>query len=114
MIGLPVAGLEYLLARVRVEHVEGPDSRRYSLDDDDFWATSSGGRYYVKAGRVMAEPPDLAIDSVDSSLGPGQAHEGWVGFLVAVDDVAPLLTYRPWSLEGHIVVTPLPWWKLFD
>ncbi len=108
----PIAGFEYLLARLRVEHVEGPEGRRYSLDDADFWAASSDGRYYAQVWMVGAEPPDLAIDSVDSNLGSGQAQEGWVGFLVAVDDPAPLLTYRPWTLEGHIPVTPLPWWKL--
>lgn len=123
----PIAGFEYLLARLRVEHVKGPDSA-YGLDDGDFWAASSDGRYYAQVwmvtgretGRVMAEspdllaePPDLAINSVDSNLGPGQAVEGWLGFLVAVDDPAPLLTYRPWSLEGHNAVTPLPWWKLY-
>lgn len=90
-----------------MEYVEGPSpDRRYNLDDGDFWAASSDGRYYAQVWMRGAEPPDPSIDSVQSDLGPGQAHEGWLIFLVAVDDPAPLLTYKTWSLEHPNVVTP--------
>ena len=66
-----------------------PGDKRYRLDVEQFTACSSDGAVEYPAVQRPFPNPALARE-----LGSGDSAEGWVGFLVALEDVRPLLVFR--------------------
>ncbi|MBA7627752.1 hypothetical protein ES703_35219 [subsurface metagenome] len=99
----PPSGFEYILAKIRVEYVEGPTpDTSFWLTPYDFTAISSEGKEYEGEATVCPEP------QLDADLYPGASHEGWAAFVVAVQDNKPLLTFgRDFRGRGGA------WWQLY-
>jgi hypothetical protein len=99
----PKAGYEYILAKVFFEYLSGPTpDSAYDLSSILFTAISAKGKDYELESVIEPDP------SIDSNLYPGASQEGWVAFLVAQDDKAPLMTFgRKYDGTGGI------WFKLY-
>ena len=83
------SGSEYILARIRFEYQarELPGLCVHPLLPEQFTAYSAGGDDY-KPVSVVPPPPELRKD-----LKSGETFEGWIVFMVARQDKAPLMSY---------------------
>jgi len=88
----PKTGFEYLLARIRFEYLA--KSGNYTASMDSFSATSADGREY---DTPSIKPPRPAFGG---RLYPEDSLEGWVAFLVARDDIKPLMTFGQTGIQG--------------
>jgi hypothetical protein len=87
----PSGNFEYVAARIRFAFLARgvPGDKRYRLDVEQFTACSSDGAVeYPAVHRPFPNP------SLDRELGSGDSAEGWVGFLVALEDARPLLVFK--------------------
>ena len=97
----PKAGFEYVLARLKLEYHarEGtPQDKSYDLREDEFIAVSADGKWYEVAAVVTPEP------RFNTKLYSGKTSEGWVSFLVPIEDKKPQLFFQ----RGGI------WFQLFQ
>jgi hypothetical protein len=87
----PVAGLEYLLARVKFEFAahNRPAHYVYTLDPSQFSAMSAATAPYAAANLSAPVKPELR-----ATLHSGDTAEGWVAFLVPRGDHTPLMIFR--------------------
>jgi hypothetical protein len=87
----PSGNFEYVAARIRFAFLARgvPGDKRYRLDVEQFTACSSDGTVEYPAVRSRFPNPAL-----DRELGSGDSAEGWVGYLVALEDARPLLVFR--------------------
>jgi hypothetical protein len=85
----PESGFDYILARVRFEYKArgAPGLCVHQLMPDQFTAFSEDGSEY-KAVSVVPPQPELRKD-----MKSGESFEGWLVFMVAQTDKAPLMFY---------------------
>ena len=88
----PETGFEYLLAYIRFEYLA--KTGNYTASMDSFSATSADGREY---DTPSIKPPRPAFGG---RLYPEDSLEGWVAFLVARDDIKPLMTFGQTGIQG--------------
>jgi len=83
------SGSEFVLARVRFEYKarELPGLCVHLLLPEQFMAYSAGGEDYRPAS-VVPPKPEMRKD-----LKSGESFEGWLAFMVAQQDKAPLMSY---------------------
>jgi len=83
------AGSEYILARVRLEYkARGtPGLCIHPVLPEQFTAYSADGEDYAATAVVVPKP------EVRRSMKSGDSLEGWVAFMVAQADKAPLMSY---------------------
>jgi len=83
------AGSEYLLARVRLEYkARGtPGLCIHPVLPEQFTAYSADGEEYAAAAVVVPKP------EMRQPMKSGDSLEGWVAFVVAQTDKAPLMSY---------------------
>jgi hypothetical protein len=83
------SGSEFVLARIRFEYKarELPGLCVHLLLPEQFMAYSSDGEDYTPAS-VMPPKPELRKE-----LKSGESFEGWLAFMVAQQDKAPLMSY---------------------
>jgi len=83
------AGFEYVLARVKFEYYARgtPGLCVHQLLPDQFTAYTADGNDYKQIS-VVAPAPEMRKD-----LKSGEAFEGWLVFMVAREDEAPLMSY---------------------
>jgi hypothetical protein len=94
----PESGFEYIVARIRFEFGEKEatgDQKTYGVRDEQFASASETGRQYESPSIVQPKP------ALSGRLYPGDSLEGWVAFLVGIDDKKPLMSfgnnyYRVW------------------
>jgi hypothetical protein len=94
----PAPGFEYIVARIKFEFGEKGaigNQKTYAVRDEQFASVSEGGRQYESPSIVQPKP------ALNGRLYVGESIEGWVTFLVAVDDKKPLMSfghnyYRVW------------------
>lgn len=98
------AGSEYLLARIRFEYRARtlPGLCVHRLTPDKFTLYSADGEDYPQA---PAAPP---APELRAEMKSGDAFEGWVVFMVARQDRAPLMSYTAGS--GGAVRHGVPKW----
>jgi hypothetical protein len=86
-----VAGLEYLLARVKFEFAarNRPAHYDYTLEPSQFSALSAATAPYAAANLTAPVKPELR-----ATLHSGDSAEGWVAFLVPRGDHTPLMIFR--------------------
>lgn len=91
----PPEGMEYLLARIKVEYI-GPEAGALELDQHE-WSVMTNGRIYD----FLALPAVACclVPEFDISLHSGGTGEGWLPVVVSVDDTKPLLV---WGGPGGI------------
>ena len=84
-----VPGSEYVLARIRFEYkARGvPGLCIHPLSPNDFTAYSANGEDYKPASVVPPKP------ELQKGLKSGESFEGWLVFMVAQQDKAPLMSY---------------------
>jgi len=87
----PVAGLEYLLARVKFEFAarNRPAHYDYTLDPSQFSAMSAATVPYAAANLAAPVKPELR-----ATLHSGDSAEGWVAFVVPRGDHTALMIFR--------------------
>lgn len=96
-------GFEYILAKVDFKLLDFPEDKSYSLSSFDFDLVSSKGKAYEQVAVITPSP------EIDTDLYKGASNEGYVGFIVAVDDKAPKIAYkRDYDGSGGI------WFKAFN
>jgi hypothetical protein len=80
---------EYILARLRLEYFARgtPGLCTHEVVPEQFTAYSANGEDYTSA-LVMPPKPELR-----KGMKSGESLEGWVAFVVAQNDKAPLLSY---------------------
>ncbi|MGA9049012.1 MAG: tetratricopeptide repeat protein [Dehalococcoidia bacterium] len=102
----PKVGFEYILAKIRVDYLNGLDpDTTLNISSVSFDVISEKGEEYSIYDQDMVIGPKPFIDT---SLYPGASHEGWIVFLVAQDDAKPLMTFgRSYDGTGGI------WFKLY-
>jgi hypothetical protein len=86
----PASGLEYIVARIRFEFGEKGvpgDQRTYGVRDEQFALASETGRLYENPSVLPPKP------ALSGRVYPGDALEGWIAFLVAIDDNKPLMSF---------------------
>ena len=84
----PETGMEYVAARIRFEFgTKGGPDQSYGIRDEQFASVSENGRQYERPSVVQPKP------ELSGRLYPGDSLEGWVAFLVSVDDKKPLMTF---------------------
>ena len=83
------SGSEFVLARIRFEYQarELPGLCVHPLLPEQFMAYSAGGEDYKPASVVPPQP------EMRKELKSGESFEGWLAFLVAQQDKAPLMSY---------------------
>jgi hypothetical protein len=82
------AGLEYAAARIRFElGAGGAGNQTYGIREEQFASVSSTGSQYATPSVVQPKP------ALSGRIYPGDSLEGWVAFLVAVDESKPLMTF---------------------
>jgi hypothetical protein len=84
-------GLEYLLARVRVEFWArtSPAHCSYNLNETQFTATAPDGRQFDSPILAVSPKPSLS-----GTLKPGDSLEGWLVFLVSQKVSRPVMVFR--------------------
>ena len=92
------AGFEWLVARIRLEYLSGPDADTpLGYAGEGFWAVDATGKGYQSGLYPLRDNRGL-----NESLYPGAFDEGWVRIQVAQADPGPLMTYADL------------WWKLYE
>jgi hypothetical protein len=83
------SGNEFVLARIRFEYQarELPGLCVHLLIPEQFMAYSAGGEDYRPASVVPPKP------EMRKELKSGESFEGWLAFMVAQQDKAPLMSY---------------------
>jgi hypothetical protein len=83
------SGSEFVLARIRFEYQarELPGLCVHLLLPEQFMAYSAGGEDYRPASVVTPKP------EMRKELKSGESFEGWLAFMVAQQDKAPLMSY---------------------
>jgi hypothetical protein len=83
------SGSEFVLARIRFEYQarELPGLCVHPLLPEQFMAYSAGGEDYRPASVVPPKP------EMRKELKSGESFEGWLVFMVAQQDKAPLMSY---------------------
>jgi hypothetical protein len=80
----PQEGMEYLLVRISVDYLEGPQDEALQMDGFDFRAVSKGQILDVPS--VVKPKPEF-----DISYFPGASGGGWAAYEVFADDPDPTL-----------------------
>ncbi|MBN1567317.1 MAG: hypothetical protein JXA73_05695 [Acidobacteria bacterium] len=82
-------GAEYLLARIRFEYFARgtPGLCVHQVVPEQFTAYSAGGEDYKSASVVLPKP------EMRKGFKSGESLEGWIAFMVAQNDRAPLMSY---------------------
>jgi hypothetical protein len=85
----PEAGMEYVAARIRfVFGAKGSSGDlSYGIRDEQFALVSESGRQYERPSIVLPKP------ELSGRLYPGDSLEGWIVFLVSMDDKKPLMSF---------------------
>jgi hypothetical protein len=80
---------EYILARVRLDYLARgtPGQCVHSVAPDQFTAYSANGEDYAPALVTLPKP------ELRKGMKSGDSLEGWVAFVVAQSDKAPLMSY---------------------
>ncbi len=95
-------GYEYILAKIDFKLKYIPNGKSFDLNGISFNLISQTGKEYDYASVVEPDPV------LDANLYESASSEGWVAFLVKVDDTKPLLTYgRNYDGTGGI------WFKAY-
>jgi hypothetical protein len=83
------SGSEFILARIRFEYRARaiPGVCVHPLLPEQFMAYSAGGEDYRPASVVPPKP------EMRKELKSGESFEGWIAFMVAQQDKAPLMSY---------------------
>jgi hypothetical protein len=99
----PDQGYEYILVKIRFEYISGPTAdTAYTVSKVYFDVISEKGAEYPVVSVVPPTP------NLDTTLYPGASNEGWAGYLVATNDIHPLMTFgRNYDGTGGI------WFKLY-
>jgi hypothetical protein len=80
-------GFEYLIARVKLDHVSG-DTLPYTLNREIFVAYSSENKTYTAPSIVEPQPAFIG-----ALLYVGQTANGWITYLVSQKDNKPAMFY---------------------
>jgi hypothetical protein len=82
-------GFEYAAARIRfqLEADGAAGNRSYGIREEQFASVSSSGNQYATPAIVQPRP------ALNGRLYSGDSLEGWVAFLVAVEDKKPLMSF---------------------
>ena len=104
----PKVGLEYILARIRLElSSRGPQQECvHELRPEEFTALSADGKEYESPSVVPPKP------ELNGSLRSGHSLEGWVVLSVAKDDSKPLMLFDPAS-GGAMSRGKVIWFQLY-
>jgi len=97
----PRSGFEYLIARIRFELTS--ETGNYAVTAESFRATAANGKEYES---VRLQLPDPALHG---RLYAGDSLEGWVAFLVAKEEMKPLMTFGQGGIDGPGQV----WFQLY-
>ena len=81
--------MEYILAEIQFDYLEGPDvNELFEITWTDFTSSSSTGTNYARPPAVIPPVPQLA-----NNLLPGTSRQGWLILQVSVNDAAPVMGF---------------------
>ncbi len=86
----PETGFEYVIARILFEFGADEDEisqKSYGIRTEQFTSVSETGRQYDRPSIVQPQP------ELSGRIYPGDSIEGWIAFLVSVDDKKPLMCF---------------------
>ncbi len=92
----PAPGEDYLVLKMKVKYVQGPEDETVRVSWVYFDLFSSQGFTYTPAFSVTPPDPLLAFDFL-----PGSTMDAWLVYALRADDARPLLAYGVnWSTRG--------------
>ncbi len=92
----PPAGIDYLLALVRIKYVQGPEGRTDWMHQMDFGMLSTQGVKYFSFLGVVPPEPYLSARGY-----PGSEFTGWTVWEISQADAEPMMVFGlDWSFRG--------------